>query len=1407
MILCPCKKCGNIYWHFREVVYEHLVVDGFIRGYKKWIFHGECTSSGTSSTINPTYPDTDYHHQYVRQDDMEDMLRDAFNMRSHGEQSFPPDFIISEDCNITGNVFCETGTSSCQDMKRLIKDLGLGYDKIHSCPNDCMLYWGDQKNQQSCHLCGKSRWMNSNTEDVNTDEGGAQLRKKPVKVLRYFPLILRLQRLFMSSKTAESMTWHNDQWTDDGLLKHPADSLAWKSFDSKFPSFASDPRNVRLGLAADGFNPFKIMSTSYSTWPVVLVPYNLPPWICMKQSSFILSMIIPGEKGPENDIDIYLQPLIEELKQLWSGVETYNVLRKENFNLRAALLWTINDFSAYANLSGWSTKGRYACPCCAAQTCSKWLYNGKKFSYMGHRRWLDENHKFRFQRTLFDGTEEYRGAPEQTVGSEILFMLKDINFSYGKMNQPPTTQTRRRSRDESDDESDEEDDPNEAEMWKKRSIFFELPYWKHNILRHNLDVMNIEKNVCENIIGTILNVDGKSKDNLQSRLDLVDMRIRRDLHPQILPNGKYRLPPSIFSMSKKEKEVFCMVLKDIKVPDAYASNISRCVSFKDRRLYSLKSHDYHILMQDLLPIALRCCMSKNVTSCIIELSNIMKAICGKVLNVEELEKVQDRATLTLYNLEKIFPHSFFTIMVHLVIHLPHEAILGGPSYCRNKRYPEGSIAEGYLAEECMTFCSRYLEDAETRLNRPSRNAGLNDHDLAETYLFQSYGEPIGKVEIVELDDISWIQAHRYVLFHHDSMEPLRNEYKQILRSRARSRRLQHREINKLFTESFHEWLSQTVWSGKDVNDEIKWLSQGPNKVIKRYSAFLINGYRFHTKYRKRMRRTQNCRVVVNSSITSYASARDSNPVEGNVEYYGLLTDIIELDYYGRWKVILFRCDWDDVNTARGIKKDQFGFTMVNFSRLIHTGQQLMDKPYVFSSQVKQVFYSKDPTDEGWYVVLRNTPRDLFDMGNGSRDDIVERSETLPFPEQNLDENIPSTRKMRRRRLRGLSIVQNTLNSEEGNSEQQTAVGSSNVPETLDEPEEFQTENGGTRRVRGRTLLSDLYDLDPANRVKVSRNTYGQPVGSEARLLAGYIGILARNANMLPINYESWHHMPDSNKNQALANIKVSDDYIKKTLGKKRRDNKSILKKQYFKKDISLEEKLRNVPPGMLRYQWEDAVRFWNSKKGEDRERVGISSRQKQKFTHTAGSRSFASVAEAEEVKSGQKVGRLQLFEITHKKKDGSPMTSEAGEIMEKLKDKKVEYKATASTDSSVNLENIDNRIITEVLGPERYGRVRFQGSGVTPTQYFGSGSQQYMPSGSQAKAEVQRLRDQMAQMQANTVEQIAEVQRKYEELQQQLRAEAAAAAREAEHRKKYDDLQLQLQQMMQMFQQSQKPPS
>jgi len=102
-------------------------------------------------------------------------------------------------------------------------------------------------------------------------------------------------------------------------MRHPDDSIACKNFDSQYPYFAADSRNVRLGLVSDGFNPFGNMSNSYNVWPVVLVLYNLPPWRCMKYPYLIISILIPGPKAPENDIDVCLQPLIDELKELWEN--------------------------------------------------------------------------------------------------------------------------------------------------------------------------------------------------------------------------------------------------------------------------------------------------------------------------------------------------------------------------------------------------------------------------------------------------------------------------------------------------------------------------------------------------------------------------------------------------------------------------------------------------------------------------------------------------------------------------------------------------------------------------------------------------------------------------------------------------------------------------------------------------------------------------------------------------------------------------------------------------------------------------------------------------------------------------------------------------------------------------------
>nr|CAD1831626.1 unnamed protein product [Ananas comosus var. bracteatus] len=116
------------------------------------------------------------------------------------------------------------------------------------------------------------------------------------------------------------------------------------------------------------------------------------------------------------------------------------------------------------------------------------------------------------------------------------------------------------------------------------------------------------------------------------------------------------------------------------------------------------------------------------------------------------------------------------------------------------------------------------------------------------------------------------------------------------------------------------------------------------------------------------------------------------------DYYGKLTDIFELDYYGSFKVFLFRCEWVDIRSPRGMKKDTNGFVLVNFSKLMHTGQLLKDDPFIFSSQAKQVFYIQDVKNEEWsYVLIK--PRYLYDMGTtlqGEDDDDQTYTQCMPF---------------------------------------------------------------------------------------------------------------------------------------------------------------------------------------------------------------------------------------------------------------------------------------------------------------------------------------------------------------------------------------------------------------------------
>ncbi|CAE6010378.1 unnamed protein product [Arabidopsis arenosa] len=483
------------------------------------------------------------------------------------------------------------------------------------------------------------------------------------------------------------------------------------------------------------------------------------------------------------------------------------------------------------------------------------------------------------------------------------------------------------SESEEEEEEEVEVDEDELSRWKKRSTFFKLQYWEELPMRHNLDVMHVERNVVASIVSTLLHC-GKSKDGLNARKDLEELGIRKELHPKT-----------------KEKGLTCL---------------QQCGLYpRQKRRFFVGDFLTSKAQMDTAPTYQEAYHYKT-----------------RVIDREHILTLEAEVVETLCMFERFFPQSFFDIMVHLTVHLGREARLGGPvhfrwmypferymkvlkHFVRNTARPEGCIAECYLAEECIQFCNEFLKKTTNVQEKVDRNTEYDNSSILE-------GRPISTGKTFSLTEMEKKIAHMAVIQNMALVDPYVDEHLQHLQdSNGRCRR-DASTLWSMHNQNFASWLKAQIPLNSNRHDEtLKWLAFGPRSYARSYTGYIVNGQRFHTSSVDR--KSQNSGVFYEATAICRSSAKDTSQVVDLVSYYGRVTDIILLDY-NVFYVPLFRCAW--AVKGNGVKEED-GFTLVNLN---HSQVSFSRDPYILASQAKQVFYSRENESSSWYVAMRGPSR-------------------------------------------------------------------------------------------------------------------------------------------------------------------------------------------------------------------------------------------------------------------------------------------------------------------------------------------------------------------------------------------------------------------------------------------------
>ncbi|KAK1610481.1 hypothetical protein QYE76_034154 [Lolium multiflorum] len=403
----------------------------------------------------------------------------------------------------------------------------------------------------------------------------------------------------------------------------------------------------------------------------------------------------------------------------------------------------------------------------------------------------------------------------------------------------------------------------------------------------------------------------------------------------------------------------------------------------------MKSHDCHVLMTQILPVAIRGIMDAHVRETLFGLCNFFDVISRKSVGVRQLRRLQEEIVVILCELEMYFPPAFFDVMVHLLVHIVEDIIQLGPTflhsmmpfermngvikgYVRNRARPDGSIAKGFLTEECISFCTSYLE-IENPVGLPvnrhlGKLAGWGHRDGSR----EMHVDFKGRIADFE-------RANLVALQHIDVVDPWVVEHKTFI-AKTYSDQGQQRtdgDIIKEHNSTFTRWFKDKMLTypiDEDSSAEEKLifaLSQGAEHNLMTFQAYDINGYTFYTEEKDMKSDYQNSGVTM-ESYTGDVKQR----------YYGKIEEIWELSYAGE-NVPMFRVRW----AKNVIKEDRHFTTMVIPEAKSKTaGAKVTAKyePWVLASQVDQCFFITDPQKPS-RVVVRRGKRSIIGMDGAANE--------------------------------------------------------------------------------------------------------------------------------------------------------------------------------------------------------------------------------------------------------------------------------------------------------------------------------------------------------------------------------------------------------------------------------------